>query len=834
MEDRRQAGDAQPANAAASTARERSLAVPKGVVSVEMLWVGRRQLTFAGEPRKLSDLGEVIQHTKSRRGPLGYMQGIRLKEDDTVFLCVECLMQAGSASIRFNDKGEIVAPKHDKSRGLESPFVFVSGGKTSNFVVHCRVHEYGRVPRPVASNKTRGAMDAYGHSSADEFEVSSVAYLSARYNLSFLLAASIVEDNRRTARPALRGSLSLETLRKKGRTTIMTTRNNVLGMIARLIKERSCGRVAATLDGWTDQHTKQKYEAFTVTYCDTREKCVKSWCIGVLPVDDGTARKNAAAAKACFDRLMEYGRAGEQRDGSSPPTKRPRQHLAPVHISNAVVAVTTDNATAAIATGNRLLDRKRRIPCSAHTLDLVFSDVANSKFWSNDDAASSYGKLIAACRKIASHFSRSRADWLGVCALVAEGGKIPVKPPVDVCTRWSSTAATIQGVANVVEQLHNWVEIQPDPVRGAEYGDAIRYVYEERSFLAQAAVLLHGIAEASSSLHAERRVTLSSLIPTLRGIYEMLHAAGTDVMVTRYLKEALCKSVLSRYGGCGSVSSVWLYTPNVCDEPHVADGKRQRNAQVRQLHEKCGGAHDAAFAAMALHPRAALSVLSGRPREFVAHRGALFLHHLDRCFTSEPDECVDPGPATFAAAEHRSMAAAAAAASIDPFAAAPAEASAEFAAPDVRTIEEWERTLKTVIKGYEDVYGAFFRETWYAEQVEKRATAASAGGGGGREPTIGDMKVADVPCLCEPPLQFWSKHRDHQSFTPAYEMAMAVLAIPSTEAASERVFKQTKAVRAPARCHLAPEVAEAQVVVGRAVQALDIHGGRDFMRSFRL
>ena len=96
-----------------------------------------------------------------------------------------------------------------------------------------------------------------------------------------------------------------------------------------------------------------------------------------------------------------------------------------------------------------------------------------------------------------------------------------------------------------------------------------------------------------------------------------------------------------------------------------------------------------------------------------------------------------------------------------------------------------------------------------------------------------DLEVDDVPGLCEPPLHFWMKHRDHPSFEPAYKMAMAVLAIPSTEAASERVFKQTKAVRAPARGHLEPDAAEAQVIVGRAAKALGIRGGQDFMRSFR-
>ena len=54
-------------------------------------------------------------------------------------------------------------------------------------------------------------------------------------------------------------------------------------------------------------------------------------------------------------------------------------------------------------------------------------------------------------------------------------------------------------------------------------------------------------------------------------------------------------------------------------------------------------------------------------------------------------------------------------------------------------------------------------------------------------------------------------------------MAMAVLAIPSTEAASERVFKQAKATMTEKRVRMRPETAEAQVIVGRALRALGIN-----------
>ena len=46
----------------------------------------------------------------------------------------------------------------------------------------------------------------------------------------------------------------------------------------------------------------------------------------------------------------------------------------------------------------------------------------------------------------------------------------------------------------------------------------------------------------------------------------------------------------------------------------------------------------------------------------------------------------------------------------------------------------------------------------------------------------------------ENPVLFWVEREDVQPFGEMYEMAMAVLCIPATEAASERTFKHTKRI----------------------------------------
>ena len=77
------------------------------------------------------------------------------------------------------------------------------------------------------------------------------------------------------------------------------------------------------------------------------------------------------------------------------------------------------------------------------------------------------------------------------------------------------------------------------------------------------------------------------------------------------------------------------------------------------------------------------------------------------------------------------------------------------------------------------------------------------------------------------PIAFWATATDNKYFRGACAMARAVLAIPSTEAASERVFKQAKATRTALRTRLLSVNAEAQVIVGRALCALGITSPRN-------
>ena len=92
---------------------------------------GPRTVTINGKEASLEALGELVVHRERATpvlGPCGAKQAIRTN-DPEVPLCVECLVEKGPMGLGFDHAGTLVAPKHDpgKSRGVEPPFVFISG-----------------------------------------------------------------------------------------------------------------------------------------------------------------------------------------------------------------------------------------------------------------------------------------------------------------------------------------------------------------------------------------------------------------------------------------------------------------------------------------------------------------------------------------------------------------------------------------------------------------------------------------------------------------------------------------------------------------------------------
>jgi len=134
---------------------------------------------------------------------------------------------------------------------------------------------------------------------------------------------------------------------------------------------------------------------------------------------------------------------------------------------------------------------------------------------------------------------------------------------------------------------------------------------------------------------------------------------------------------------------------------------------------------------------------------------------------------------------------------------------------------EWDSHLKSIADATFLIKKAFFQK-W---KVNKLAEA------GDDEPSpefnMADMPIDDVVPF-QNPIQFWVQRKDTAPFDEMYEMAMSVLCIPGTEAASERTFKHTKLVRAADRSRLGAGHTESLVIVGRGLRAIGVRNLRDF------
>jgi len=89
-------------------------------------------------------------------------------------------------------------------------------------------------------------------------------------------------------------------------------------------------------------------------------------------------------------------------------------------------------------------------------------------------------------------------------------------------------------------------------------------------------------------------------------------------------------------------------------------------------------------------------------------------------------------------------------------------------------------------------------------------------------PATDGTKTITVAAIFPNPIEFWVSQRsssaDDSILHDLFEAAMAILAVPATEASSERVFKAAKYVFNPDRPHLEPSRGEEQVIVRRALQ----------------
>lgn len=313
----------------------------------------------------------------------------------------------------------------------------------------------------------------------------------------------------------------------------------------------------------------------------------------------------------------------------------------------------------------------------------------------------------------------------------------------------------------------------------------------------------------------ERVVTLSQVPVALMALYECVKSSGADRRDVCALKSALRQSLIYRFGDAEAAeraeNGVFLRGDTASEQRH--------HERMIQLVETCGGLHDAVFAASFLDPRTMLLFRSGLCRNTARVRAISFIAHLHRVFLGAPAAvdyaAVLPGPAGDADCSDSSSSISSCDSVVER-----ARDIGSATTVDAATVshDEWVKRLKNVADGAYTARREFFPQ-WVQQQD----------GSSGRAFTLADMAIEDVEPFRNP-VQFWAEREDVPPFAEMYEMAMAVLCIPATEAAAERTFKQSKRIRSAERTRLCTELTDALVVAGRGFRALGVRNLDEYMR----
>ncbi|XP_076301646.1 zinc finger BED domain-containing protein 4-like [Lasioglossum baleicum] len=166
----------------------------------------------------------------------------------------------------------------------------------------------------------------------------------------------------------------------------------------------------------------------------------------------------------------------------------------------------TDNA-ANIVKAIRLNRTWERIPCFAHTLQLVIKDAIKP--------CSELVTLLTKCRRIVRYFHRSSAanQKLKREQLAQYPGRTPLKLIIDCETRWNSQYDMLNRLMNVRRALHTVLcePRMPDAITSREWAEIEEY-----------STCLKLFKEATEIMTVENTPTLPRYIPTVYGIRDTL------------------------------------------------------------------------------------------------------------------------------------------------------------------------------------------------------------------------------------------------------------------------------------------------------------------------
>lgn len=206
-------------------------------------------------------------------------------------------------------------------------------------------------------------------------------------------------------------------------------------------------------------------------------------------------------------------------------------------ILDKIVACVTDNAS---TMKKAIADlQKRNIFCIAHTLNLAVKDSIPMNLTNEARTeAKELNDLLSKCRALVGHFKHSTKSSYKLQEIQKQMGLPPLKLKQDVSTRWNSTLYMIERMVKIKIPLSATLpQIQSGPTNL----DSLQW-----DILEDCVSLLGPFEKMTSILSAELYPTLSSAIPLVRGLQNVLRKKVPKTQHGIYMKDLLVAVVAKR------------------------------------------------------------------------------------------------------------------------------------------------------------------------------------------------------------------------------------------------------------------------------------------------
>ena len=426
-----------------------------------------------------------------------------------------------------------------------------------------------------------------------------------------------------------------------------------------------------------------------------------------------------------------------------------------------------------------------RVPCAAHTLALVMTsldrvDVDDVVAGDMRNMVENYKAVMTAAKKLTDHFHRSTKDWDALRG-IAESTRFPVaKYVLWTDTRWNSAYRCLERAMKNQDALRSCAFGRGG--LGAAVKECSDVLYRQRDFISAVMDIMREFEAWSTRLCVEHRVTLS-LYPVavlqLQDLCNRENPSNPDEhrqLYRQFIADELAKRFDSDFAPPSAMSARYDKHVTYAESP----GQR-REEKFQSTAKRLGRLPDVVIATMMLDPRTC-KCADFDLKIVLRYRAAEYLQELKANLDARDGNIVQN-----------------AGGGNSPRRDSEPESGSDDAAPGLDDADTWRKLLRKVAKFVGNAHDA---------ACEQR-------------PGLTYMTMYNNV------LKFWQKH-GLSKWTELYRLATAVLAVPATEAASERVFKKAKAVITPERANLDPLHAEEQVVVGRAVAAMGVDSLKEF------